>query len=377
MRKDPLIFFLFVVATLIVYVTLYPFHFENQHSQFLIWNLLDSQASWLDVVMNFYFFLPLGILCGILFHTRSGFLLSFLAATILSLAVEIAQAYIPSRFSSLRDVFLNSFGAFTGMLIAQLPIFDRELLTKNVRVLIAHRGVVLLISLWMVNQFFPFIPVLRFHTLRSVINAPIPWQDLGVPTIEAVILAAFVVFLWAEHQSARSSFYFVLGLSCLIPMQIFLWGRATSGLEIMANLLGLWVASWVLWQKKSMPPTMLVVVAVGLLIWRELQPFTWELDPVQAFGWIPFRATFENPKNGSIRVICLKCFLYWFILRQVHKATGLAVWKCACSLAAFFALAGWSQTHQFDRSPEITDSILCLIGAVPLLSIDDSQDQSL
>jgi len=360
-----------------VYATLYPFHFENQHSQFLNWNLPDSQGSWLDVVMNLYFFLPLGILCGILFHTRSGFLISFLAATILSLAVEIAQAYIPGRYSSLRDVVLNSFGAFAGMLIAQLPIFDRELLTKNIRLLIARRGVVLLISLWIVNQFFPFIPVPRLHALRSVINAPIPWQSLAEPTIEAVILAAFVVFLWAEHRSVRSSFYFVLGLSCLIPMQIFLWGRATSVLEIMANLLGVWVAGWMLWQKKSIPVTMIAAIAVGLVFWRELQPFSWELDAVQDFGWIPFRATFETPRNDSIRTICLKCFLYWFTMRQIHKATGLAIWKCACSLAVFFALAEWGQTHQFDRSPEITDSILCLIGAVPFLSIDDSQDQSL
>jgi hypothetical protein len=35
------------------------------------------------------------------------------------------------------------------------------------------------------------------------------------------------------------------------------------------------------------------------------------------------------------------------------------------------------QCYQIGRTPEITDSLLCLLGATPFLAIDDWQDQGL
>ena len=377
MRKDPLITFLLIVVTLMVYATLYPFRFESTHSAILEWNNPDNRGQWLDVLLNLYFFLPLGILCGILFHNKSGFLISFFGAMSLSLAVEVAQAYIPGRNSSLRDVFLNSVGAYLGMLMSQMPVFDRELLSRNLRRFISLRGTFLLVSLWVIVQFFPFVPILKLNQLRLLSQATLGWQNISVKTLEVTAFSIFVVLLWSEHHSRRSTIWFSSLLFVLTPGQFFLWSRDPIPMEILASMLGFIIGTIVIWREVQIQPRWLAASAIILLVYRELQPFQWEAERVQSFGWIPFQATFETPRSEAIRTLCLKCFLYWYSLRQIRRQTGIALWKTAASLAVIFLATELGQCYQIGRTPEITDSLLCLLGATPFLAIDDWQDQGL
>lgn len=377
MRKDPLVLFLLIIVVLMVYATLYPFHFSPVHSSILEWHSPDSRGQWLDVVLNLYFFMPLGILCGILFHRRSGFLFAFCGAFCLSLAVEILQAYIPGRNSSLRDVFLNSIGAYLGMLLTQLPIFDRELLTRNLRRFISLRGTFLLVSLWMIVQFFPFVPILRVSQLRFISTATLSWPNVTEKTLETAVFSVLVVLLWSEHHSRKSSIWFGAILCCITPGQIFLWSRDPIPVEIIASMLGFLLGIILVWRKVLVSPKWLAAIAILLLGYRELQPFHWESFPVQEFGWIPFRATFDSSRSEAIRTLCLKCFLYWYTLRQIKRQSGIGLPKSALALAAIFLVTEFSQCYQIGRTPEITDSLICLLGAVPFLSIDDANDQGL
>ncbi len=376
-HKDPILSFLFIIVGITVYATLFPFRFSPVHSEFLEWYGAEDLANWLDVLLNLYFFMPLGILCGILFHSKSGFLLSFCGAISLSLGVELIQAYIPGRYSSLRDVFLNSLGAFLGMLLTQMPIFDRELQTKMLRRLISLRGTLLLISLWMTVHFFPFFPNVSSHKLRLLSISTLGWQSISAKNLEIAFLAIFVILIWKEHHSSRSTLWFGSFLFLISPGQVLLWGREPVPAEIFASMLGLAVGLVLVAKGIEVEARWLAAIAVLLLAWRELQPFHWESVQVQNFKWIPLVASFETSRGESIRILCLKCFLYWYTLRQIHRSTGVTILRGSLAMAGVFMIAEFAQCYQIGRSPETTDSLIWLLGATPFLSIDDGQDQGL
>lgn len=83
----------------------------------------SNQSLTFDIVLNFIGFMPFGIAFALILRTspQSRFktlLLTTVAGLALSLIIELAQAWIPSRDSSLRDLLLNTAGAPAGTLIA-------------------------------------------------------------------------------------------------------------------------------------------------------------------------------------------------------------------------------------------------------------------
>lgn len=84
----------------------------------------------LDTVMNFIGFMPFGVAVAIVLRPRSSgriVLLTILAGFALSLAIELTQAWMPSRDSSLRDLLLNTAGAPLG---AWLWLVARQRLSR-------------------------------------------------------------------------------------------------------------------------------------------------------------------------------------------------------------------------------------------------------
>ena len=73
-----------------------------------------------DMVLNLLGFMPLGfLLCATVIRSGKAFerrywWIAFGLAFIFSLSLEIAQAWIPSRDSSLLDLMLNTLGAAAG-----------------------------------------------------------------------------------------------------------------------------------------------------------------------------------------------------------------------------------------------------------------------
>jgi VanZ family protein len=83
-----------------------------------------------DLVVNLFGFVPFGLVLGaLLTHSgrrsrRLGFLLTVLTCFVTSLAIEIVQAWIPSRSSELSDLLLNAAGGALGFLL--LLAFERH-----------------------------------------------------------------------------------------------------------------------------------------------------------------------------------------------------------------------------------------------------------
>jgi len=79
-----------------------------------------------DIAVNLVGFMPLGIVFYGLVQCFSGpiarhkFLLAVILCLLLSLGIELAQAWIPRRSSSLLDLILNTFGAWLGIVAWKL-----------------------------------------------------------------------------------------------------------------------------------------------------------------------------------------------------------------------------------------------------------------
>ncbi len=103
-----------------------PDYFGIPHKAFLTSAVKEFQASRLyviDVLQNIAGFVPLGvILCVYLSMTRTrrmAILYATLAGGMLSLVIEILQAYIPQRVSGTTDIITNTLGSLLGAMLAQ------------------------------------------------------------------------------------------------------------------------------------------------------------------------------------------------------------------------------------------------------------------
>lgn len=96
--------------------------------------ILDSKwqtyrpSVFIDWLLNLFGFIPFGFfLSAVLMRFRTGFsrrvvLISVFTGFLLSLTIELAQAWIPSRSSSLSDLILNTLGAFIGSTGCRLTV---------------------------------------------------------------------------------------------------------------------------------------------------------------------------------------------------------------------------------------------------------------
>jgi VanZ family protein len=289
----------------------------------------------------------------------------------------VVQAYIPGRYSSLRDVFLNGVGAFVGLLVANLPLFDRELISAQFQRVISKRALSILALLWFVVQFFPFVPILRMHMLNAAIRSFQVEQLWSYAYVELGILSGLLLLMLAETLSRKLFLVASLVMLLLVPMQIFLWGRPAAGAQMIMTWIGILVAVVLVVAEVRIPLQALCGLCVAMLVYRELQPLEWDFGVRNAFTWMPFQASFEVDRSGAIRILCLKCLLYWLTLRQLHRWTGQSLLRIAWIMAGLFMVAEWGQCYQLGRTPESTDAVLCLLGALPFLNLGEVEDQGL
>jgi glycopeptide antibiotics resistance protein len=81
---------------------------------------LDSPFWIRQLVGNLVLLLPVGLLGPIVFPALNGWIRVFAAALALSVAIEVAQLWIPNRMADIDDVLLNVAGAMLGYAILSL-----------------------------------------------------------------------------------------------------------------------------------------------------------------------------------------------------------------------------------------------------------------
>ncbi len=120
--------------------------------------------TWFDVISNLLAYVPLGILLTLRFRPvwRGGriLILAILAGALLSLVLETLQNFLPTRVPSRLDLLINTLGALlgagVGLMFAQRPHAQRELIWHKPNFL-SHESLpfLLIVALWLCAQITP------------------------------------------------------------------------------------------------------------------------------------------------------------------------------------------------------------------------------
>ena len=170
---------LLVIIIGLIYGTLFPLTGWDSQNVNPLSALLDAKMhlSFGDLVVNVLVYMPLGFCAALAFGNQSTtrkIIVATLVGAALSFALELLQAFLPNRVSSLSDLALNalgaSIGAFIACNIAKEAHFGRWLRQLDKRYVrpepLAKLGIAIA-ALWASTQLLPFVPSPDIGNLKS------------------------------------------------------------------------------------------------------------------------------------------------------------------------------------------------------------------
>ncbi|GAA5175001.1 VanZ family protein [Niveibacterium umoris] len=227
--------------------------------------------TWLDVALNIIGFMPIGFAWATVLarSMRPGrrVLIVWAAASLLSLAIETTQNYLPTRVASNLDLLANSVGALLGAIVALRfgRIFEADGALsrwRDRRILPGRTGGfgVLVVGLWWVSLLNPSSYLFANGDLRNLIDLTPNYTLTGhdFMRVELVLTAAntLAIGLLARHAMRAPSVLLALTAVLLgvavktLASSVFLqpaqpWHWATpGGLRGIATGLVLLALSW-------------------------------------------------------------------------------------------------------------------------------------
>ena len=367
---------LLLIAVLIGYGSLYPFHFAAdphwpQEAAALLTAPLWPMGRG-DLVGNVLLFAPYGLVAALLCapqrrgYSRLGLLLAL--GALLALALQIVQLWVPGRVAALNDVIANVAGMLLGVAIAVpahrlIPALAHHSAGKGAgngaanaipRALLPAA----LMLLWLGYQWFPLVPTLD---LQNMVNAVKPL--LRAPRIDAVralhLALAWLAFcmLWDLSTSGRVRAWTMAVAACaIVGAKLFITGGSVSP----ANAIGLALALACLpWRHHRFALPALTMAMVVSLFASGLTPFT-PLAQAQPFHWVPFSGMLEGSMGVNLLNLLEKCFFYGALIVLISARGGQPL--AAASLVALcLGLIEAAQMFLPQRTAESTDPVLALL----------------
>ncbi|MBV8032672.1 MAG: VanZ family protein [Betaproteobacteria bacterium] len=201
-----------------------------------------------DVAVNVAGYMPYGLLCMAALYPRltgvAALAVSVASGTMLSILMEAAQNYLPTRFSSNVDVASNAVGAALGALLGLrlVPWLMEHGPFRRLRAAIFLPGVgvdvgLVLIGLWLFTQLNPTTLLFGTGDLRDLVAAPSgpPRPAEFFASVEALTAAANLVSiallvsaLAAPGQPVRMLFAGVAAAALCVKALTFALMRADA-----------------------------------------------------------------------------------------------------------------------------------------------------
>jgi VanZ family protein len=361
---------LILVTALILYGSVYPWHFQMTHLPANpLWILLHSWPDgadrflYRDAAINLTLYVPFGVFCFLsISEARS---LAFrsvatvLAAAILSSSIEMTQLFTPERVCSLFDVACNVTGAAIGIRLAVTfagSIYQAVNETQAAGVF-SLSGVIALLYLWTGYLLFPFFPALSQSALRPKLIALL---SLGIAprdffeSLGGWLAAAALLHSLAGRRRPGKMLAMAL---LLIPLKLLIADRTMSGSEAAGALAG--VGFWMLFRGLRRPRLASGIVAILALAAAGLVPFEFSRT-AQAFTWVPFLPMLQAPWETAFLTLLHKSFLYGSAVWLIHADRG--GWLISSLIVAVpLAMLEALQVFLPGRTPELTDPLLAIL----------------
>lgn len=346
---------------IVLILSLYPLAFDWTRDP--DWNLplglIYSRSDWVDLVANFFFYLPLGWTGALAFtrrpNARTVLWAALLGAT-LSYSIEVAQLYMPRRFSSWRDVVLNTLGTAAGAWVAAWPAW-RQLPTSG-RLGTAPVAWWLL-ACWTTWLTFPFYPALKMVQLRRAVEH----------TMEEIADPSFPVVLAGLHFFGGA----VLALAARVPGQIrwlipalalaaVVWMTLVQGLRFSPGRVLATLAGFGLVALCDLPRRrwLAAALASGWLAYYAFYGCDFRTLP-RDFGWGPFDGLTRETLVRNVRDYAGKALITSAAVWSLRH-TGLRA-VAPVAVVALVVAGEWAQRYAPGRSPGITDILLAGVAA--------------
>ncbi len=362
---------LVLVIALIVYGSLYPWHFDFDHfGANPLWVLLHAWPQgidrWLlrDAAINLLLYFPLGMAAFLAAARRHGRFVAFEAALLIALglsaSMEMLQIYDPGRTCSLFDVFCDVSGAAAGA--AAALVFHPELASLARRKPGRHGPAALLLgACWASYQLYPFFPLLSRTRLRASLELLAGSASFSMVEVWASAAEWLAAGLAMEAFFGRMRPRWLLAAMVCLPVRLFIAERSLTLSEVLGAALALLLWS-LLPDRKRLPAGVFLLASATVL--RELSPFRFAETP-HPFSWIPFAATFEYGRQPATVALLRKAFEYGALV-WLFCSRGISHARAAVAVAGSLAVLEAMQRYLPGRTPEITDSVVALLMALVL-----------
>jgi VanZ family protein len=363
---------------LIVYGSLYPWHFATVHQNAdPLWTFLHSwQRQPLrnlirDAVVNVALYVPLGFVGHLAFRKSRlpGFSIygPVLLGVLLSVAMELTQLLEPARDSNIADVMTNVMGSALGVSIGL--VF--EALTthggagksdKSVRDNpVADQSALMLVFCWVGWLLFPLFPVISPYQLSRKLTIFEHARLIDPVLIVSTAGSWFAAGLLLTAAGARTKrAWFVLTLLA-VPAQFFVVERQPLPSLLLGAIAG--VVLFLARRRVGAPAKAEAWAFLAVIVLRGLSPFHFVAASTD-FTWFPFVATLQGEWQSAAGVLIEKMYYYGTAI-WLLRAAGFTLMRSVIPVATALALIEVAQIHLPGRTPEITDPILAtLMGFV-------------
>lgn len=355
------------VILAILYGSLYPFHFSPhgplaQDFSHLAdtWNQPPHGRG--DFLANLLLYAPFGLaLSLVLGDSRSRLqasLITVLAGTLLSTALELVQFYDDGRVSVLSDVYLNATGTLIGVVFAWISGFGpaRQWWPSGSMPGFAR----LLLLAWLGWRLYPYAPTIDlhkyWHSIRPLLSGPAP-AALEVFRFGVLWLSVFFL-LQTGFQPKRAFWLFLPATLFYFTAKILIVGQTLFLAEILGATSALILCFLVLprYGRFGIPTVagfLMVVVVMGrLLPWRLAAK-------LKAFQWIPFFGFLHGSLQVDTVSFSQKFYLYGAMLLLLLRV-GMRLQHAVALLFAVLLATSVIQMFLVERSAEVTDALLVL-----------------
>lgn len=382
----------FAYAALIVYASLFPMTGWTSAGDPWAWLHSPLRVKGLpraDLIVNVLAYVPLGLAIVAGLVRSSARLAAVVAASVIGLGisfgVETAQAYLPSRVSSLSDLVANSVGSLLGGLTALLRGRNSRIGKSLAQVRrdwfapgrAADIGLIAL-GVWSLSQLSPLVPSFDVGNLRQAV-APLAGVLTGRRSVNA---AQFVEYVFATSaltllaiqlikgdRPRWSGMFAFFGLVLLLKIPIV--GRQLSLEALAGTLAGLAIAApfaraqvrTVAWSGSA-----LLVAHVAT---EALAPGS--SARLSTLNWTPFLAHLANPLVGVSAILeaaWSAIALAWFANTLTPERSRAVVGASGGVLVALTVLLlEYKQQFIPGRVGDVTTAVIAAVGWIVAWSL--------
>jgi VanZ family protein len=358
-----------LMAAIILYGSLYPFHFRipadgigPMATLLGSWAQLSSRG---DILSNILLYMPLGffaVLAG-----RAGrpggtrLLRALLLGTVLCIAIELIQYYDQGRETSASDVYSNVLGTALGG-IGGLVI-GGDVRWPLLRECSAAPVPTLLLAGYLGYRLFPYVPTIDLHkywdALKPIVLTPsLAPYDLWRHTVTWLVVATLVEAIARER---RSRFLFPVLVGLILFAKILTLGQLLSVAETLGGAVAFLLWLVLLQCNARLRSGMMALLLAALIVAQRLEPFAFT-ETMRPFGWIPFRSLMQGSMEVNVLSFLEKFFRYGALVWLLGEL-GVRIAPAAFIGAMLLLLTSLAEMFLPGRSAEITDAVMVLVIA--------------